>query len=163
MTAEVADRIRSRVALEDIDIGGIGGTLAGNALSLAAIRVTLAEVLTDEAYAHMVPLADRWADGVEKAIATYDVPWHCSRLGARAEYNFAATPPRDGAGAHAAGDFELEQLLHLFMLNRGLLLTPFHNMALMSPATQPADVDRHTEVFAEALARLTGRPASALG
>jgi len=155
MTAEVAERIRSRVALEDIDVGGIGGTLAGNALSLAAMRVTLAEVLTDEAFARMVPLADRWADGVDAGIASHGVPWHCSRLGARAEYNFAPTPARDGAAAHAAGDFELEQLLHLFMLNRGILLTPFHNMALMSPATVEADVDRHTEVFDEALQRLT--------
>jgi glutamate-1-semialdehyde 2,1-aminomutase len=156
MTAEVADRIRHRIDLEDIDVGGIGGTLAGNALSLAAMRVTLAEVLTDEAYARMVPLADRWADGVDAAIAEHGVPWHCSRLGARAEYTFAPTPPRDGAAAHAAGDFELEQLLHLFMLNRGILLTPFHNMALMSPATVPADVDRHTAVFGAALRALTG-------
>jgi glutamate-1-semialdehyde 2,1-aminomutase len=156
MSAEVAERIRARIDLEDIDVGGIGGTLAGNALSLAAMRVTLAEVLTDEAYARMVPLADRWADGVDAAIAAHRLPWHCSRLGARAEYNFAPTPPRDGAAAHAAGDFELEQLLHLFLLNRGILLTPFHNMALMSPATVADDVDRHTTVFADALRALTG-------
>jgi glutamate-1-semialdehyde 2,1-aminomutase len=104
----------------------------------------------------MIPLADRWADGVDAGIARYDLPWHCNRLGARAEYNFSPTPPRDGAQAHAAGDFEVEQFLHLFLLNRGILLTPFHNMALMSPATTEADVDRHTEVFGEALATLTG-------
>ncbi|MGZ4454138.1 MAG: transaminase, partial [Nocardioides sp.] len=156
MTAEVADAIAARVDLEDIDVGGIGGTLAGNALSLAAMRVTLAEVLTDEAFARMIPLADRWADGVDAGIAAHRLPWHCTRLGARAEYNFAPTAPRDGAGAHAAGDFELEQFLHLFALNRGILLTPFHNMALMSPATTEADVDRHTAVFGEALDALTG-------
>jgi len=155
MTAEVAERIRASIALEDIDVGGIGGTLAGNALSLAAMRVTLAQVLTDEAFVRMVPLADRWADGVDAGIAKHGLPWHCSRLGARAEYNFAPHPPRDGAAAHAAGDFELEQLLHLYLLNRGILLTPFHNMALMSPATVEADVDQHTELFAAALARLT--------
>jgi glutamate-1-semialdehyde 2,1-aminomutase len=155
MTTAVSDAVDAKVALEDIDVGGIGGTLAGNALSLAATRVTLAEVLTQAAYDHMVPLADRWADGVDAAIARHDLPWHCSRLGARAEYNFAPTPPRDGAAAHAAGDFELEQFLHLFALNRGILLTPFHNMALMSPATSEADVDRHTEVFGAALALLT--------
>jgi glutamate-1-semialdehyde 2,1-aminomutase len=156
MTAEVADRIASRVAMEDIDVGGIGGTLAGNALSLAAMRATLGEVLTEEAFARMVPLAGRWADGVDAGIAAAGVPWHCSRLGARAEYNFAAAPPRDGAAAHAASDFELEQFLHLFMLNRGILLTPFHNMALMSPATTDSDVDRHTQVFREALDALLG-------
>jgi len=156
MTADVSAKINASIALEDIDVGGIGGTLAGNALSLAAMRVTLADVLTPAAYTRMIPLADRWADGVDAGIARYDLPWHCSRLGARAEYNFSAAPPRDGAQAHAAGDFDVEQFLHLFLLNRGILLTPFHNMALMSPATTEADVDRHTEVFGEALAALTG-------
>lgn len=156
MTAEVADRVAARVDLEDVDVGGIGGTLAGNALSLAAMRVTLTEVLTDAAYARMLPLGDRWADGVDAGIAEHDLPWHCNRLGARAEYTFTAHAPRTGAEAHAAGDFALEQLLHLYALNRGILLTPFHNMALMSPATTEADVDRHTEVFAEMLDELAG-------
>ncbi len=154
MTAEVAARIAALVDLEDIDVGGIGGTLAGNALSLAAMRVTLTEVLTDGAYEVMVPLADRWADGVDAGIAAHGLPWHCNRLGARAEYTFTPRAPRTGAEAHAAGDFALEQLLHLYALNRGILLTPFHNMALMSPATTGADVDRHTEAFHEVLAEL---------
>ena len=156
MTAEVADRIARSIELEDIDVGGIGGTLAGNALSLAAMRVTLTEVLTDEAYGRMLPLGDRWSDGVDAGIARHGLPWHCNRLGARGEYTFTATAPRTGAEAHASGDFALEQFLHLYALNRGILLTPFHNMALMSPATTEADVDRHTEVFDEALAALTG-------
>ena len=156
MTAEVADRIARSIALEDIDVGGIGGTLAGNALSLAAMRVTLTEVLTDEAYSRMLPLGDRWSDGVDAGIARHGLPWHCNRLGARGEYTFTATAPRTGAEAHASGDFALEQFLHLYALNRGILLTPFHNMALMSPATTAADVDRHTEVFDQALAALAG-------
>jgi glutamate-1-semialdehyde 2,1-aminomutase len=156
MTADVSAAIDASIALEDIDVGGIGGTLAGNALSLAAMRATLADVLTPAAFTRMIPLADRWADGVDAGIARHGLPWHCNRLGARAEYNFSPTPPRDGAGAHAAGDFEVEQFLHLFLLNRGVLLTPFHNMALMCPATTEADVDRHTEVFDEALAALAG-------
>jgi len=155
MTAAVADRIARSIALEDIDVGGIGGTLAGNALSLAAMRVTLTEVLTDEAYARMLPLGDRWSDGVDAGIARHGLPWHCNRLGARGEYTFTATAPRTGAEAHASGDFALEQFLHLYALNRGILLTPFHNMALMSPATTAAEVDRHTEVFDQALAALT--------
>jgi glutamate-1-semialdehyde aminotransferase len=155
MTEEVAARIAAKVDLEDIDVGGIGGTLAGNALSLAAMRVTLTEVLTDEAYAAMLPLGDRWADGVDAGIARHRLPWHCNRLGARAEYTFTPRAPRTGAEAHAAGDFALEQFLHLFALNRGILLTPFHNMALMSPATTAGDVDRHTEAFDAALAALT--------
>ena len=124
------------------------------------MRVTLTEVLTDAAYAHMLPLGDRWADGVDAGIAAHGLGWHCNRLGARAEYTFTPDAPRTGAQAHAAGDFALEQLLHLFALNRGILLTPFHNMALMSPATTEADVDRHTEVFGEVLAALAGHPAA---
>jgi glutamate-1-semialdehyde aminotransferase len=155
MTQEVADRIHASIALEDIDVGGIGGTLAGNALSLAAMRATLTEVLTDEAYGRMIPLGDRWADGVDAGISAYGLPWHCNRLGARGEYTFTPTAPRTGAEAAAAGDFAVEQLLHLYALNRGILLTPFHNMALMSPATTEADVDRHTEVFHELLAAVT--------
>ncbi|HEU4998732.1 MAG TPA: aspartate aminotransferase family protein, partial [Lapillicoccus sp.] len=120
------------------------------------MRVTLTEVLTDEAYGRMLPLGDRWSDGVDAGIARHGLPWHCNRLGARGEYTFTATAPRTGAEAHASGDFALEQFLHLYALNRGILLTPFHNMALMSPATTAADVDRHTEVFDEALAALTG-------
>jgi glutamate-1-semialdehyde aminotransferase len=84
-------------------------------------------------------------------------PWHVTRLGCRAEYAFAPTPPQDGAQAAAADDFALQQYLHLHALNRGLLLTPFHNMALMSPATTEADVDRHTEAFAECAAELFAR------
>ena len=156
LTEEVAGAIAARVQLEDVDVGGVGGTLAGNALSLAAMRATLTEVLTDEAFARMVPLGHRWADGVDAGIARRGLPWHCSRLGARAEYNFAPRPPRNGAEAHAAGDFALERFLHLYALNRQVLLTPFHNMALMSPATTAADVDRHTEVFDAAIAALVG-------
>jgi glutamate-1-semialdehyde aminotransferase len=111
-------------------------------------------VLTDEAYARMLPLGDRWADGVDAGIARHRLPWHCNRLGARGEYTFTPYAPRTGAEAHAAGDFELEQLLHLYALNRGILMTPFHNMALMSPATTAADVDRHTEVFREVVGAL---------
>jgi glutamate-1-semialdehyde aminotransferase len=156
MTDRVAGAVAARVELEDVDVGGIGGTLAGNALSLAAMRTTLLEVLTAAAYATMIPLGDRWADGVDAGIAAYGVPWHCNRLGARGEYTFRPDPPRTGAEAHAAGDFDLERFLHLFALNRGILMTPFHNMALMSPATVAADVDRHTEVFHEALGALAG-------
>ena len=147
MTQEVADRIQSRVEREVIDTGGIGGTLAGNALSLAAMRATLTEVLTDEAFARMIVLGNRWCDGVDSVIAHYKLPWHCNRLGARGEYLFQAPAPRTGGEAARAGDFELEQYIHLRLLNDGFLLTPFHNMALISPETSEADVDAHTEAF----------------
>src|SRR5438874_241477 len=153
-TKEVADAISARQNLEDCDVGGVGGTLAGNALSLAAMRATLEHVLTQEAFDHMIPLAERWTEGVEKAITEYHVAWHVTRLGCRAEYLFASRAPRNGTEAHDAMDFELERFMHLFAMNRGILLTPFHNMALMSPATTPEQVDRHTQVFREALQSL---------
>jgi glutamate-1-semialdehyde aminotransferase len=139
--------------LENCDVGGIGGTLAGNALSLAAMRATLTKVLTKEAFDRMVPMAERWTAGVAKAIADAQLPWHVTRLGCRAEYIFGPEP-KNGHQAHDAMDFELERFMHLYAMNRGVLLTPFHNMALMSPATTAADVDRHTEVFGEAVAEL---------
>jgi glutamate-1-semialdehyde 2,1-aminomutase len=151
---DVAERLSGTIELEDVDVGGIGGTLAANALSLAATRATLGEVLTDDAFARMIPLGERWKEGVESAIEESGVPWHVTRLGCRAEYLFAPDRPTNGSEAHAAGDAELERYMHLFALNRGILLTPFHNMALMSPATTQADVDRHTEVFREAVLEL---------
>jgi glutamate-1-semialdehyde aminotransferase len=153
MTTAIADRVRSSLP-ERADVGGIGGTLAGYALSTAAIRATLGEVLTDEAFGRMIPLAERWESGVSDVIRSHRVPWHVTRLGARAEYHFTPTPPRDGAEQMAHADPALERYLHLAVMNRGVLMTPFHNMALMSPATTAADVDRHTAAFDEAVAAL---------
>lgn len=159
MTRAVADRV---LELDDADLedtGGVGGTLAGNALSLAAARATLGEVLTEQAYAHMVPLAERFTAGVQDVLAEHRLPWSVVQLGARAEYRFAAPPPRNGGESAAAADPDLDTYLHLFLMNRGVLITPFHNMALMSPRTTDRDVDRHTEVFAAAVAALVGKGA----
>ncbi len=135
-------------------MGGVGGTLAANVLSLTAMRATLAEVLTDEAFDRMIALGERFERGVAETIDAHGLPWHVTRLGCRAEYLFRPERPRDGSEAAAGIDHVLDRLIHLYALNRGVLLTPFHNMALMSPATTEADVDRHTEVFAEAAAEL---------
>ncbi len=139
------------------DTGGVGGTLAGNALSLAAMRATLTHVLTADAYARMIPLAGRFTAGVREVISAAGLGWHVTQLGCRAEYRFQAEPPRNGTQANAASDAELESYFHLHAMNRGVLITPFHNMALMSPVTREADVDRHTEVFAEAVRDLLGQ------
>jgi glutamate-1-semialdehyde 2,1-aminomutase len=155
-TEAVADRISASIEREDSDVGGIGGTLAGNALSLAAMRATLTEVLTDEAFASMIPLGARFEAGVNAVLHEDEIPWHVTRLGARAEYHFRSQPARTGSELQAAMDPELERFLHLWAMNRGVLMTPFHNMALMSPATTEADVDRHTEVFGEAVDALFG-------
>ena len=151
---EPAEQVAASIALEDVDVGGVGGTLAANALSVAAMRATLANVLTHDAFARMIPLAERWAAGVEAGITEAGLPWHVTRLGCRAEYLFGPDRPRNGTEAHMAADFALERFMHLHALNRGVLLTPFHNMALMSPATTERDVDRHTEVFREAALEL---------
>jgi glutamate-1-semialdehyde 2,1-aminomutase len=151
---EVAQRISARIHLEDCDVGGIGGTLAGNALSLAAMRATLEHILTAKNFEKMEALAMRFNDGVSAEIQKRSLPWNVQRLGCRAEYTFCQRPPRNGGESAAAADFELERFLHLYALNRSVLLTPFHNMALMCPDTTAADIDQHTRVFAEAAAEM---------
>jgi glutamate-1-semialdehyde 2,1-aminomutase len=153
-TSEVAARIEGAIGREESDVGGIGGTLAANVLSLAAMRATLGEVLTDDAFAHMIELGERFEAGVQAAIDEHALPWHVTRLGCRVEYLFRLDRPRTGSEAASGGDPLLDRLIHLWALNRGILLTPFHNMALMSPATTAADVDRHTAVFGEAAAAI---------
>jgi glutamate-1-semialdehyde 2,1-aminomutase len=147
----------ARTEADYVGAGGVGGTLAGNALSLAAMRATLDHVLTADAYARTIPLAGRFAEGVREVISAAGLGWHVTQLGCRAEYRFQPAPPRDGTEADAASDPELESYFHLHAMNRGVLITPFHNMALMSPVTTRADVDRHTEVFAEAVRDLLGQ------
>jgi len=111
------------------------------------MRATLTEVLTDEAFARMVRLGSLWCDGVDAAIKEFSLPWYCSRLGARGEYLFQSSAPRTGKEASDAGDFELEQYVHLRLLNDGFLITPFHNMALVSPDTTETDIAAHTAAF----------------
>jgi glutamate-1-semialdehyde 2,1-aminomutase len=115
------------------------------------MRATLSEVLTDFAFDHMIELATHFREGVEEVLRDTGIPWSIAQLGARAEYRFVDPPPRTGTESAAAHDDQVEEYLHLFMANRGVLLTPFHNMALMCPTTSQADVDRHTELFQQAL------------
>ncbi len=141
---------------KNADVGGVGGTLAGNALSLAAMRATLGQVMTDEAFDRMIGLGERFEQGVHDVIESRELPWHVVRLGCRVEYLFRPDPARNGAEAAAGQDEVLDPFIHLFLLNRGVLMTPFHNMALMSPATTAEEIDRHTEVFAEMADELVG-------
>ena len=156
---DLAERVLAKVSTEGadiVDVGGIGGTLAGNALSMAAARATLGAVLTDEAFARMDALAARLTDQVAATIAGHGLGWTVTRLGARSEYRYCATAPRNGTESAAAGDADLDEYLHLAMSNRGVLITPFHNMVLTCPDTTEADVDLHGELFGEAVARLVG-------
>ena len=152
---EVADRLTGPMLTAEADVSGVGGTLTANAMALSAARAALSSALREEDFAVAIPLAERFTDGVQAVIDRHGLPWNVQRLGCRAEYWFCP-PPRDGAAAAAAVDEELERLMHLWALNRGVLLTPFHNMALFSPAHSEADVDRHTEVFGEAVDALRG-------
>ncbi len=154
LTEELAQAMLAAPGADYEDTGGVGGTLAGNALSLAAIRATLSEVLTADAFAHTTALAERFAEGVREGCADAGLPWSVTRLGCRAEYRFTPAPARNGSEAHAAAEPELERYLHLHALNRGVLLTPFHNMALMAPSTTERDVDLHTDAFREAVGAL---------
>ncbi|MGN6636848.1 MAG: aminotransferase class III-fold pyridoxal phosphate-dependent enzyme, partial [Oryzihumus sp.] len=156
MSAELADRTLRRDDLDLVDMGGVGGTMAGNALSVAAMRATLESVLTDDAFTHMIDLATTYTAGIRATIERHDLPWSVTQLGARSEYRFSATPPRNGTESHEVHDEELDDYLHLFLANRGILLTPFHNMALMCPETTGDDVQAHVEVFGEAVSTLAG-------
>jgi glutamate-1-semialdehyde 2,1-aminomutase len=158
LTNEVAERVLRRSASGEadiVDVGGIGGTLAGNPLSLAAMRATLGEVLTAEAFEHMINLADRYTADVQSIMDENDLPWSITQLGARAEYRFRRPAPRNGGESAAAADDHLDEFMHLYMINRGIVMTPFHNMALMCPESTMADVSTHTEVFGAAVAELT--------
>ena len=150
LAPELTELILNDPAADIEDTGGVGGTLAGNALSVAAMRACLDEVLTDEAFAGMIEVATRFTAGVQGVLDSRRLPWSIVQLGARAEYRFSPQPPRTGGESAAAADEELDEYLHLYMINRGVLMTPFHNMALMCPATTEADADAHTEVFAAA-------------
>ncbi len=154
ITDEVAERVGAHPDADLVDVGGVGGTLAGNALSVAAMRATLEQVLTEAAFERMIAMATAFTAGVREVIATAGLSWSVSQLGARSEYRFAAPAPRTGTASAAAADEELEEYLHLYLVNRGVLITPFHNMALMCPQTTRDDVDLHTVLFAEAVREL---------
>ncbi len=131
------------------------GTLSGNALALAAVRATLGSYLTESDFERTTALATRWAEGVQKIAAQAGLEWSVSQLGCRAEH-WPGASLRTGADAAMNNDEELDRYLHLFALNRGVLITPFHNMVLMSPATEESDVDRHLDILREALSELGG-------
>jgi len=154
MRRELAEQIAAELKRDEIDTGGIGGTVSGSVLSAVAIRTTLREVLTDDAFPQMIATASRWADGAEEVFTRRSVGWSVTRLGARAEYHFTPEAPRSGGEAAAAVHHEMERYLHLHALNRGIIMTPFHNMALFSPATPSSAADQHSEALDAAVAAL---------
>ena len=153
---EVGEMVSKSIKVDESDVGGIGGTLAGNALSLAAMRATLENTLNEETFAHTIPLAIRFTDGVKKVIDENQLPWVINRLGCRAEYWFCESLPQNGGDAEAAVDAELDRYMHLAALNNGILMTPFHNMALIAPDVTEKEIDYHTQIFAKAIQQIIG-------
>jgi glutamate-1-semialdehyde 2,1-aminomutase len=157
-TESVAAQINAFTERDHADVGGIGGTLSSNAVALVAIKSTLAGALTAETYKRTVPLAKRFTKGVQNVINRYNLPWSVVRLGCRVEYWFRLERAHNGgeAAEAVAGERDLDRFMHLYTLNRGILMTPFHAMALICPTTTEADVDYHTKLFQDAVEALLG-------
>jgi len=153
-TTEVADRMSELLRRTGPGHTGMGTTLSGNALAMAAMRVNLEQVMTEAAYDHMLPLSRKLADGIAREIAKRGLPWHVSNVGARAEFVCGPTPPRNGAEAARSMHGELELAVHLYLLNRGVVIAPFHNMTLVCPQTREDDVERLIAVLGGCLDEL---------
>ncbi|MEQ1497425.1 MAG: aspartate aminotransferase family protein [Novosphingobium sp.] len=155
-TAEVAERMEKLRDEGEKGHSGIGTTLSANALALAAMRACLTEVMTPAAYDHMLPLAEVLAAKTRDVIIANGLDWHVAQIGSRGEFICDPTPARNGTEARAKMHGQLEHALHLFLINRGVLIAPFHNMTLVSPATRPEQVDRLAEVLDQCLKTLIG-------
>ena len=154
VSAEVAERLWEHAPRESARPGvrqsshlGFGGTLAGSALQVAAVRAVLSQILTAAGFAHMIALADQLGTRARQVVRKYGLPWHIAQSGARVETLLIPSAPRNASELARTRDGVIETLLHLYMLNRGVLITPFHSMLLMCPATSAADVDRYVSGF----------------
>lgn len=155
-TADVAERMEKVREEGEKGHSGIGTTLSANALALAAMRACLTEVMTPAAYDHMLPLAEVLAARTRAVIQSNGLDWHVAHVGSRGEFICDPVPARNGSEARAKMHGPLEHALHLFLINRGVLIAPFHNMTLVSPATRPEQVDRLAEVLDDCLKTLIG-------
>lgn len=153
-TEEIAKRMAALNASRPAGHSGIGTTLSANAMAITAMHAMLGQVITRHAYAHMLSMADRLVAQLNGVISTHALDWHVSHVGARVELVCSAIPPRNGSEARAGMDHTLESTVHLYLANRGILLAPFHNMMLVSPVTQAAQVDRLAAELNSALTEL---------
>jgi len=156
-TAEIEADMRRVQAEKTPGYSGIGTTLSGNILTLAAMRACLTDVMTHAAYAHMTSLAEYLAEELRLVVERHKLPWTVTQIGARAELVFSDRPLENGAEAAAAIDHMVERAIHLYLLNRDVLVTPFHNMTLVAPTTTRADVDRLVSRLDDALSLLCGQ------
>jgi glutamate-1-semialdehyde 2,1-aminomutase len=157
MSADLAARAIQAKADAPPGHSGIGTTLTGNMLAMAAMRAALTEVITPAAYAHMLPLAERLAQGIRGLIERHGLLWCVTQVGARTEFQFTPTPPSNGSEADAILDGELEHLIHLGLLNRGVMITPFHNMMLVCPQTTASDVEKLLSALDEVVSAIVAR------
>ncbi|MBX3570372.1 MAG: aspartate aminotransferase family protein [Rhizobiaceae bacterium] len=154
LSGDIAARYEAYVAAKESGYSGIGTTLSASPLQFATMRATLEEVMTDANYAHMETLADRLQQGLSAAIQRAGLPWHVARVGARVEFICAPGPLGNGTQAYAAHAGDLEAAIHVGLVNRGVLIAPFHNMMLISPATTRGQVDRLVRAFGAICAEL---------
>jgi glutamate-1-semialdehyde 2,1-aminomutase len=153
-TEELARRVEHAKHSAPPGHSGVGTTLSANMFAMVAMRANLEQVMTEQAYQHMFALAAKMADGLRAVIARHQLPWCVTQVGARTEFQFTPAAPRNGSEAQAILDSELEQIIHLYLLNRGLLITPFHNMLLVCPDTSADDVQRLLAAFEDCLGAL---------
>jgi glutamate-1-semialdehyde 2,1-aminomutase len=154
-SAEAGEKAQNLLEKNNDFSTGIGGTLSANAFSVRVMRAMFERIITQASYAHMFETASQLESGISATIDRYGVPWHVSRLGARVEFGTHPEPWKNGSEVRVRADKEVEKLVHLYCLNRGVLITPFHNMLLTCPATTRSHVQRHNDVFEQAVGELT--------
>ena len=154
-TSEMADQINATFGRKSVsDPMGIGGTLSGNAFAIRAMEATLQEVATPAAFERMIAGQERLSDGLDAALQKYNIPWSVTRCGARCEMQFMPTLPVTGSEAKSQFDWELIYYTHLYLSNRGILITPFHNMMLIPPVASDADIDCLIQIWSDCMAEL---------
>jgi len=154
-TEELARRVEQAKRSAPPGHSGVGTTLSANMFAMAAMRANLEQVMTEDAYQHMFALAAQLAEGLRAVIARHKLPWCVTQIGARTEFQFTPTAPQNGTQAQAILDGELEQIIHLYLLNRGLLITPFHNMLLVCPSTGKSDIKLLLVAFENCIKQLS--------
>jgi glutamate-1-semialdehyde 2,1-aminomutase len=156
-TREIEEKINILYGRESVsDPMGVGGTLSANAFAIHAMRATLTEVATEENFAKMFRGQERLSDGLESILQKFGIPWSLTRVGARCEMQFMPHPPKNGSEAKAHFDWELMYYTHLYLSNRGVIITPFHNMMLVPPVASNRDIDQLIGTWEACVAELAG-------
>ncbi|HEY7765118.1 MAG TPA: aspartate aminotransferase family protein [Aestuariivirgaceae bacterium] len=154
VSAAFMERIADVLSARRPGHSGLGTTLAGSALQLGMMRHVLETYLTAKTFEPMFRLAEGLETGILTLIRKHKAPWHVVRVGARVEFMCTPRRPRNGSEARAVVQRPIDKAVHHYLLNRGLLITPFHNMMLICPATRKVHVDALLAGMDECLAEL---------